>query len=125
MMATLNKAKESVESWLELKYEDVKKAVEGGDESAKTELAWLKLSGLGGAEKDEDGAVALLEERVKENEDDEAIWMLGVCNEYGIGTEQDIKRAEDLYKQSHERGNEIGDYFATHRGSGNMRMNRL
>ena len=104
------------------------RAVEGGDEIAKTKLAWLKLSGLGGAEKDEDGAVALLEERVKEG-DDEAMWMLGVCNEYGIGTEQDIERAEDLYKQSHERGNKIGKFFAAYeddeRGSGNMGMNRL
>ena len=113
---------------MELNFEDIKKAVEGGDESAKTKLAWLKLSGLGGAEKDEDGAVALLEERVKEG-DDEAMWMLGVCNEYGIGTEQDIERAEDLYKQSHERKNEIGEFFAAHeddkRGSGKMRIKRL
>ena len=129
MIATLNKAEGSVEGWLKLKYEEVKKAVEGGDESAKTKLAWLKLSGLGGAEKDEDGAVALLEERVKEGDDDEAMWMLGVCNEYGIGTEQDIERAEDLYKQSSERGNEIGKLFAARggdeRGSGMMKMKRL
>ena len=128
MMATLNKAEGSLESWSKLKYKDVKKAVEGGDESAKTKLAWLKLSGLGGAEKDEDGAVALLEEIVKEGED-EAMWMLGVCNEYGIGTEQDIERAEDLYKQSSERGNEIGKFFAAHRGdergSGKMEMDGL
>ena len=102
-----------------------KKAVEGGDGTAKTKLAWLKLSGFGGAVVDEDGAVALLEERVKEGDDDEAMWMLGVCNEYGLGTEQDTERAEDLYKQSSERRNEIGKFFATHRESGNMRMNRL
>ena len=103
-------------------------AVEGGDESAKTKLAWFKLSGLGGAEKDEDGAVALLEERVKEG-DDEAMWMLGVCNEYGMGTEQGIERAEDLYKQSSERRNDIGKFFASRRvcgrGSGNMWIKRL
>ena len=112
--------------WLKLKYEEVKKEFEeGGDESAKTKLAWLKLSGLGGAEKDEDGAVKLLEERVKED-DAEAMWMLGVCNEFGIGTEQDIQRAEDLYGQSNERGNEIGKFFAKkeddERGSGMMGM---
>ena len=114
--------------WLKLKYEEVKKAVEeGGDESAKTKLAWLKLSGLGGAEKDEVGAVALLEERVKEN-DGEAMWMLGVCNEYGIGTEQDIERANDLYKQSSESENEIGKFFAGkggERGNGKMKMRSL
>ena len=125
---TSGKAKESVECLSELKYEDVEKAVEEGDESAKTKLAWLKLSGLGGAEKDEDGAVALLKERVKDR-DVEAMWMLGVCNEYGIGTEQDIERAEDLYKQSSERWNEIGMFFAARgdcgRGGGEMGMKRL
>ena len=129
MMATLNKAKESVEGWSELKYEDIKKAVEGGDESAKTKLAWLKLSGLGGAEKDEDGAVVLLEERVKKGDDDEAMWMLGVCNEYGIGIEQDTERAGELYKRSCERGNEIGKFFGVcgcyERGSGKMKMHSL
>ena len=128
MMATINKDKGSVEGLSELKYEDIKKAVEEGDESAKTKLAWLRLSGLGGAEKDEDGAVALLEERVKEG-DDEAMWMLGVCNDYGIGIEQNIERAEDLYKQSSERGNEIGKFFAAHgddkRASGKMGIKRL
>ena len=109
------------ESWLDLKYNDVLNAVERGDGSAKTKLAWLKLSGVGGTEKDEDGAVLLLEERVKEG-DDEAMWMLGVCNECGIGTEQDIERAEDLYKQSSERGNEIGMFFA---GSGSRGRGRM
>ena len=111
--------------WGELKYSEVLKQVESGDKSAKTKLAWLKLSGLGGAEVDEDGAVALLEERVKEGDGD-AMWMLGVCCEFGIGIEQDIDRAEELYKESHERGNEIGKFFESHgrdtRGSGEMRM---
>ena len=112
---------EGEEGWLKLKYEDVNKAVEGGDESAKTKLAWLKISGLGGAEKDKDGAVALLEERVK-NGDDEAMWMFGVCNEYGIGTKQDMERAKDLYKQSFEKWNEIGMFFVTHGGGVRVEM---
>ena len=33
----------SEEDWLLLKYEDVKEAIEEGDERAKTKLAWLKL----------------------------------------------------------------------------------
>ena len=124
----MNTVEGKQESWGELKYDEVMNAVERGDERAKTKLAWLKLSGLGGCEVDEDGAVALLEERVKEG-DGEAMWMLGVCNEYGRGTEQDIERAEMLYKQSSERGNEIGSFFETHdayaRGSGEMCMRRL
>ena len=88
----------------------------------------MKLSGLGGCEVDEDGSVALLKERVKEG-DEEAMWMLGVCNEYGRGTEQDIERAKMLYKQSRERGNEIRTGLEKHddyeRGSGKMGMWRL
>ena len=94
----------------------------------KTKQAWLMLSGLGGVDVDEDGAVALLEERVKDRDTD-AMWMLGICYEFGIGTEQDIKQAEKLYQQSSDGGNEIGIFFATHedvgRGSGNVRMRRL
>ena len=92
------------------KEEDYKaclEAVERGDDSAKTKLAWYKLSGVGGCEIDTNGAVALLEERVKDK-DAEAMWMLGVCNEFGRGCEQDISRAEMLYKQSSDGGNEIG-----------------
>ncbi len=92
------------------KEEDYKaclEAVERGDESAKTKLAWYKLSGVGGCEIDVNGAVALLEERVREK-DSEAMWMLGICSEFGRGCEQDIARAEELYQRSSERGNEIG-----------------
>ena len=124
----MNTDKGQEESWGELKYDEVMNAVERGDESAKTKLAWLKLSGLGGCEIDDDGAVALLEERVKEG-DGEAMWMLGVCGEYGRGTEQDIERAEMLYKQSSARGNEIGTFFEKHdkyvRGSWEMKMECL
>ena len=117
----------SEESWLELKYDDVKDAVESGDEKTKTKLAWLMLSGLGGAVVDEDGAVALLEERVKEG-DTEAMWILGVCYEFGLGTEQDLERAKNLYKQSSDGRNKIGKFFVNHventKGNGYMRMDK-
>ena len=115
------------ETWGELKYDDVKSAVVTGDESAKTKLAWLMLSGFGGAVVGKDEAVALLEERVKEG-DTEAMWMLGECNEFGIGTEQDIERAEELYKQSSEGGNRIGKILAWNDyggGSGYLMVQRL
>ena len=104
------KGREGVE-WKELKYSEVLKEVESGDNSAKTKLAWLKLSGLGGAEVDEDGAVVLLEERVKDRDGD-AMWMLGVCCEYGMGIEQDIERANDLYDKSSKAGSVIGKFLA-------------
>ena len=114
----------------EQEYRDALSAVKKGDESAKTKVAWYKLSGYGGAVKDEDGAVVLLEERVKE-EEAEAMWMLGACNEFGIGTEQDIERTEDLYKQSSERENRIGKILMKNksekheRGSGYLKIERL
>ena len=94
----------------------------------KTKQAWLMLSGLGGVDVDEDGAVALLKERVKDGDTD-AMWMLGICYEFGIGIEQNIEQAEKLYQQSGDGGNEIGKFFVSHeddgRGSGNMKMKRL
>ena len=110
-------------------YKDALDAVEGGDESAKTKLAWYMLSGYGGADVDADGAVALLEERVKDR-DAKAMWILGVCCEYGIGTEQDFERAQKLYGQSSGRGNEIGKNLLKNgelyeKGSGYLRIKRL
>ena len=106
-------------------YKDALDAVERGDESAKTKLAWYMLSGYGGADVDADGAVALLEERVKDR-DAEAMWMLGVCCEYGIGTEKDFERAQKLYSQSKDGGNEIGENLAENarKGSGYLAMIR-
>ena len=110
-------------------YKDALDAVERGDESAKTTLAWYMLSGYGGADVDADGAVALLEERVKDR-DAEAMWMLGVCYEFGIGIEQDIERASRLYNQSKAGGNEIGENLAKNvrmheKGSGYLKISCL
>ena len=114
---------------METKYNEVLDAIERGDESAKTKLAWYKLSGIEGVKVDADEAVKLLEERVGAG-DSEAMWMLGLCKEYGRGTEKDIEEADKLYKQSKERRNEIGKILARNgifykRGSGKMKIIRL
>ena len=107
-------------------YKNVLETFERGDDRAKTKLAWYKLSGVGGCEIDTNGAVELLEERVKAK-DAEARWMLGVCYEFGRGCEQDISRAEMLYKQSSDGGNEIGKILVKNkdeehpRGSGYLK----
>ena len=75
--------------------------MEDMDETRKTMVAFNKLSGLEGVDVDPEGAVALLEESV-ENGDEEAIWMLGLCCEYGMGTEQDLERANLLYRNCHD-----------------------
>ena len=108
----------------EEEYKRVVRAVEGGDNAAKTRLAWFKLAGLWGCAVDEDGAVALLEERVKDR-DGTAMWMLGLCCEYGMGIEQDVERAEELYRECSKGGDAIGKWLAGSgrggRGNGKVR----
>ena len=102
--------------------------MESGYNRAKIKLAWYKLSGCGGCEIDVDGAVALLKERVKDKDTD-AMWMLGLCNEFGMGCEQDIEEAQRLYKQCKDGGNVIGQFFVKFgedkRGTGIMFARRL
>ena len=97
-------------------------AMENGDGNAKTKVAFYKLSGLAGMEVEQEEAVILLEERVKEG-DCEAMWMLGMCCEYVIGVEQDIDRAQSLYDQSSHAGNAVGRFFVGKKDKGNMMMN--
>ena len=103
--------------------EDVKRAVESGDNRAKTQLAYYKLSGYGGCDIDVEEAVVLLKERVKDKDTD-AMWMLGLCNEFGMGCEQDIEEAQRLYEQCKDGGNVIGEFFVkfgrNKRGTGKM-----
>ena len=73
---------------------------------------WYKLGGHGSARKNVDEAVHLLEERAKAG-DGEAMWMLGLCKEYGIGTKKDLKRAENLYRRSRKTGNRTGEILAS------------
>jgi len=104
-------------------YKETVKTVESGDKKAKTKLAYYKLSGYGGCDVDVDDAVVLLIERVQDK-DAEAMWLLGLCYEYGMGCEQDLKEAKSLYKQSNVDGNEIGKFFVQYgikrRGTGVM-----
>ena len=109
----------------EQEYKDTLDAVERGDESAKTKLAWYMLSGSGGADVDAKGAVAILEDRVKKG-DGEAVWMLGLCNEFGIGTDKDIERATKLYGQLRYSGNRIGLILLNkQKGRGFLEITRL
>ena len=110
-------------------YKQVVKAVKEGKKKAKTKLAWFLLSGCGSAEIDEDRAFQLLEERVEE-QDSEAMWMLGLCYEYGMGCETSEEEAETLYKRSREGGNATGEFLVENgegneRGSGVMKVKSL
>ena len=89
-------------------------SVQGGDEKAKTKLAFYLLSGLGRVMVDQDAAVVLLEERVR-NRDAQAEWMLGLCYDFGFGTEQNISRARELYNQSYLHGCDAGRVLSSFR----------
>ena len=106
----------------EAQYRAALRRMQSGDEKAKTKVAFYKLTGVGGVGVDEEGAVVLLEERARDG-DDEAKWMLGLCCEYGIGVQQDIERAELLYRQSWGGGNVVGEFlFQNGRGGRGSKM---
>ena len=66
-------------------------------------------------------------ERVKD-QDSEAMWMLGLCYEFGMGCEQDIEEAVKLYEQCCDNGNVIGKFLCENgkdkKGSGVMKVRR-
>ena len=85
-------------------------------EEKVTEKARWMLEGSHGMTRDADAAVALLEEKVKDG-DIEAMWMLGVCCEFGMGTEKDVERADQLYKRAAEQGNTQSQLLAQRQSS--------
>ena len=56
--------------------------------------------------RDADGAVVVLQQQVDEHHDAQAMWLLGLCCEYGMSTAQDTRRAEQLYQQAAQQGDE-------------------
>ena len=88
-----------------------KRPKEQQKEEKTTENARWMLEGSHGMTRDADAAVALLEEKVKDG-DAEAMWMLGVCCEFGMGTEQNADRAEQLYLRGVVQGNATAELLA-------------
>lgn len=72
--------------------------------SAAAQKALSMLEGCRKTARDAEAAVAVLKQAAKAR-DSEATWMLGVCFEYGVGTEQDISRAEQLYQIAKKQQN--------------------
>ena len=56
-------------------------------------------------------AVQLLQQFVEEGDSD-AMWILGMCNEFGLGKPRDIQEAERLYSLSSHEGNAIGSFIS-------------
>ena len=102
-------------------YKQVVEAVKEGNKEAKTKLAWFLLSGYGGVQIDEDRAFDILKERVAKDGDAEAMWMMGLCYEYGMGCEISVEEAEALYKRCCDDRNVIGK-FLVENGRRNKRV---
>ena len=94
-----------------IKYRNAERSAGCKNDDAKKDLAWFLLTGRGGAKIDENRALALLNE-CSMNNDCEAMWMLGLCFEFGKGIEQNIKEAQLYYQRSDAGGNAIGQYLA-------------
>ena len=62
-------------------------------------------------QRDPAGAVSILEEKAQSGHR-EAMWMLGLCCEYGMGTPEDKERALSLYIGSMEKKCRMGMLFA-------------
>ena len=77
---------------------------------SQTRSAIEKLTGFEGAALDATGAVALLEARVDKG-DTEAMWILGLCCEYGIGMMKNTERAGVLLQQSSDARNPAGTFL--------------
>ena len=91
-----------------------------------TEKALWMLEGSHGMARDANGAVVVLEERTKHH-NAQAMWLLGLCCEYGIGTQQDTQRAEQLFQQAAQRRNKTAKLLVgklkNKKGRGRLDMN--
>ena len=104
-------------SFSQERYQQAVDALDGGDESAKTTIAFYKLTGYGGVTIDAEEAVALLRERVDDG-DAQAMLLLGLCTEHGIGTEKDVELAKGLYSFSAEAGVPVAVLLLTNEKKG-------
>ena len=77
---------------------------------------------------DKEQAISFLKKRSLKG-DGEAMWLLGLCFEFGIGMEQDISQAELFYYRSGKAGDYVGEFISAHsqggRGTGVMKVKCL
>ena len=94
--------------------------------TAEKEKALLLLEGDHSTKEDACTAVAMLDRLAKEGDSD-AMWILGVCHEYGMGVAQDVKAADQLYTRSAQKRNPIAKLLVgklkNRNGRGCLRMN--
>jgi len=76
-------------------------------QAEEASAAFNKLTGHGDVGVGTEEAFQLLQERVEQG-DGEAMWLLGLCREHGIGVKKDVQIAECLYGFSREAGAPLG-----------------
>ena len=69
----------------------------------KVSQARMLLGGDSSTPRDEIKAFGLLEQEA-EALDSDAMWMLGLCYEFGMGTFKNLERAEELYGRAKQQG---------------------
>ena len=79
-----------------------------------TESAWNMLTGMFDDEVDAEGAVSKLRKRADAN-DYNALWILGLCHEFGVGCEKNLEEADALYAKSVEEGSAVGEFLVQNR----------
>ena len=62
-------------------------------------------------------AVEVLKKCVDETGDAEAMWMLGMLQEYGMGTVQDKSSAQRLYREASKKNDPVGRFLLDHKCS--------
>ena len=91
----------------ESKLQEVLNAVKKGEDGSRIKLEQLTFSKLGVDEE----MIRRFGEQVEKG-DSEAMWKLGLCKEYGLGTKQSVREAESLHEESSDCGNPIGIILA-------------
>ena len=86
-----------------------------GSVDGKRDAALRKLKEC---EKDDwntqEDAVKLFEDCVTDG-DVEATWMLGMCYEYGLGIDEDQKKAMELYEKAATKGCKTAEFLLSHK----------
>ena len=85
-----------------------------GKTRSRIQLAWKEFLGYDAG----DGDIIKQLNKEVEAKNGEAMWVYGICKEFGIGTEQDMEKARDLYEESENLGSASGNFLASKTRSG-------
>ena len=94
-----------------LEYKKIKKVYDKGESNVVGRIAWYLLSGRGGIEKDVEKAFVLLENKADLCDKGMGWWLLGLCYEFGLGTERDRFKTITCYRHANRSKSEIASFL--------------